>query len=493
MLKEPSTIKRKRRSSSLTRQNFVGLLPSRSRTFPRGQSDTTEVTKEPPPKTESKPAGDDTLKRKPKRPAPTLPPPHKQASVKGRAAEPPGQVPRKSEPPELTKQAPPQPARVAPSMAPAKTYGLKRPAPEKPARTPETYRKDSSSNLLSTPSEGGQDVSGRHIPLGATFAGLEPLGAKNSGLDATLHPEGMDDDGLDESMFEGGMETLPDAGEDQDFILEPPDDFSQLSVGELDDNDGVEAPLVTGKDETGEKGSSLGMQFSNPAALEGMDEDDGVFPDAYGHGQGESWLGNGSGKRREKKGEIGRKENAEDEHPSMATSRQSSTEHRSSKSKKSKKKRESRGDSEAGSRKHKSKKKKRQSASTDELLQQGDTGEFVLPEYEFDRGLDRVPMRSSKENLDSDQSRQRPTWSHSAFKTYSQEDPTSSKGASKSHVSSSYDNMEADDDYSPPWLHDGNPSQSQELSFEELDAYAEDDEQDEPRVVYKEDVAAMVW
>ena len=499
MLKEPSTIKRKRRSASLTRQNFVGLPPSRSHTLPPAQSDMPQVTKVPPPKSEPRPAGDDTLKRKPKRPAPTLPPPHKHASVKERPVPGPSQqVPVKSGPipkPEPARQAPPQPARAALAVSPPK-----RPAPKKPPRTPETWRAASSSDLLNVPQVGGREINGRSVPANTVSADLkkessEPLGMWNSGFEAddvALYPDSVDSNDLDESMFEGGTEVMPDAGDDQDFILEPPDDFSQLSAGDLDDD--VEASVDTRKHETHGTASSMAVQFNNPAALGDWGKVVEVFPEAYGQNQEEGQQDSASGRRSRKAGEIGHEENAGE----VAMLRQSSTEHKSSKSKKSKKKRESRGDSEAaGSKKHKSKKKKRHSVSTDELLQQGDSQEVVLPEYEFDRGMDRVPMRSSQDpgNFDVSQSKQQPTWSHGSFKTYSQEEPDGArtKGVSNLHVSASYDNAAADDDYSPPWLHDNNPVQSQELSFEELDAYAEDDEKDEPRVVYKEDVAAMVW
>lgn len=65
--------------------------------------------------------------------------------------------------------------------------------------------------------------------------------------------------------------------------------------------------------------------------------------------------------------------------------------------------------------------------------------------------------------------------------------------AKKNHISSSYENAAADDDFSPPWLEDEGPPQS---SFEELDAYADDGDQlgeDAPRVMYKEDVTALLW
>ena len=60
----------------------------------------------------------------------------------------------------------------------------------------------------------------------------------------------------------------------------------------------------------------------------------------------------------------------------------------------------------------------------------------------------------------------------------------------------SYENVVAGEDYTPPWLDDPVPD-SRELSFEELDAYYEPedlrDDTDTPKVVYKEDVAALIW
>jgi hypothetical protein len=367
---------------------------------------------------------------------------------------------------------------------------LKRPAPKKPVRPPEIVKTDSSDSILVAGTEGdflnqvGHSVYPTEFPAVDIAASEGPstvAGSANKvfGIEsstAAAYPDSLDSGDFDESMFEGGHEVLPEG--EEDFILEPPEDFSQSSIGNLDDEE--EAILKGAERESGDGASSLGVQFHHPPASVG-----------YSSYEGSDGVG-----KREKSGAKSRNGESEvipvegrevQQHGSTGDAHVSGEV-----KKKKKKKRDSKDFSEVGSKKHKSKKKKRRSSSTDVLFNE----ETVLPEYEFDRGLDRVPMRVPK-----DTGQQQGTWagkyaSNQFGSRFSQEEPRTSAataGSSRPPTSASYDNIDVDDDYSPPWLHDGNPTQSQELSFEELDAYADEDEQDEQRVVYKEDVAALVW
>lgn len=568
MLKDPSTVKRRRRSSSLTRQNYIGLPPSRSRTMP-------PATKGEPSRNEPQPSGEDTLKRKPRRPAPTLPPSRavKQAPAKSRLVldpestrpaqgmarpvpvpEPVRQSAGNARPvpeQEPVRQAPPQP----PVMGAMKTYSLKRPAPKKPGRAEEKgdsledvvagstgvsgrlvgvgngrpkdaqlqmecgVRGQLGNNQVAGGYISGQGADGQSIGqvAGVGSVSVEPLEAWNDAdgadMDMDMVYSADVEEILDDSVFVSGLDAMADAGGDQDFILEPPDDFSQSSIYALD----VAASSGASEHETDEKVSPLmTVQLHSPAvrgessAREGPAQvEGGGFP-SVGHDQGEGLQGDGDNfpdERSDNRGEVwpdeGRDFPNDTPLPLQHQVADTSAEHKNGKAKKSKKKRESKDYSEPGSKKHKSKKKrKRRSASTDDLVQRSDSG---LPEYELDRGLDRVPMRTAKDRQESFRTGQLGAWvdGRVAIQTgsrFSQEEPegpreTSSftKGGSKLRASSSYENVMADDDISPPWLHDGNPSQSQELSFDELDVYADEDEQDEPRVVYKEDVASLVW
>lgn len=453
MLKDPSLCKKKRRSSSLKRQLFVSanLPPSRSKTLPQAKIEAQDRL----------PASDDSLKQlinvgKPRRPAPTKPSagPPKQTLV---------QVKLVSKP---ARQVPSGPVRSAPVATVPNKYGSKALPPSESLRTTGTWRADNTENLLA--GSGNLELSGERgrteekgsgdgfstEPGGReSSASRDVLAGKHRGHTPSATPptrdenevaysEDMQDDDIDESMFIGGNEALP-SQEDDDFILEPPDDFSESSVDELD-KPSPDLPPSRAQN----KRYALGIQFHKPVV---SDEE----------------LEGGP------KSEERRPSQEEDSVPAhrMKTERESGKPKRPKR-----KKRESKDYSEPReehSSKHRSK-KKRKSSATNELLPM----DMNFPEYEFDRGLDKIPVQSSK-------STSKTTKPAANFESVDDHNISPHEPYDKQDVLAS-------DDYSPPWLDE--PVESQELSFEELDAYAEDDvTDDKPRVVYREDVAALIW
>ncbi len=120
-----------------------------------------------------------------------------------------------------------------------------------------------------------------------------------------------------------------------------------------------------------------------------------------------------------------------------------------------------------------------------------DHEEIGFPEYEFDRGMDRIPVRSSGDNLKP--SKQRGVSSDPHHFRATDDIQTASKATSRKELSSSYEDVTADDDFHPPWLEE--PVHGQQLSGEELGVYADEAnfEEGDARVMLKEDVAALIW
>lgn len=466
MLKDPSQYKKKKRRASLSRQHPISIAPppSRSRTLP-------SATKQEVPA-----ASDDTLKRqsnslKPKRPAPNKP-----------APPPPGRTHGVSEKP--SQHARPAPA---PTQAPStngsdsKKYAARKPTPIKPLRTADTWKADSMENLLVGSGERslGETTSGgksgevhhgsktTHTKMADTA--LDKLVHRNenyplSGSSELLQNNGAvdleDDEDIDESMFLGGAETHMDEGED-DFILEPPDEYSESSLN------GLEEPPDSPKSKKEKDPSSLVIQFHQPSTPGEDDEIPGeVFDDA---------------------GDV-----FTDEQHKVLSHGTSNGGERGKVKKSKKKKREGREYPESGKHsKHKS--KKRRSSSTKNLLTADE--EMSFPEYELDRGLDKIPMQAHRQQT---QHTDRTSMSKHAATTDSihatKPDDAIGKLQTMPHDKlerrSSYDDFD-DDEPSLPWLDE--PVDNRELSFEELDAYSQDINDDNPRVVYKEDVAELIW
>ncbi len=603
MLRDPSQCKRKKRTSSLTRQNRVGLPPpsnSRPRppvTTPTNHAPSPVVQDSAPPP----PPGEDTLKRRPKRPAPAKPgsnqpkPPKTSASAGGGIN---GQTNKPTPPTDPSRRAPIR-------NDPGWKGSLKRPAPVKPPRTKESWRSDSKDDLIAA-AAAAASASGATVVqnLGAIRnhddTSTEKAKGRSDGAsgrngaetppppppppqlrvdsEEVRHvenndvefPENDDDDDISKSMFVDGV---PEKVSDDDFILEPPEDFSESSLDDLDDpndpNDLADlvahpAPPLMGKKESKKGSASLAIQFTNAASSD--EDEDASYKRVKGsshsdqqkvpqashessakglpHSDHHKATHEGLYKPAEKHSESSTRS---DRHKVSSHSYKSSRSDQASSSfetgsgevKKPKKRRSSKDYSEqreGHTHKHKSR-KKRKSASSDNLLAKDEDVQF--PEYEFDRGMDRIPVGGAKKgnttSRDLDDTQSRHSHQNDVISSGPVEKPRSKQASSEATTShdspdaksrqgtsnvasrgpadafshqqavsrasplkrhSSYEDVIAGEEYTPPWL-DEPVQQSQELSFEELDAYYEPEDlredTDDPKVVFKADVAALIW
>ena len=453
------------------RQHRVSLPPSKAKakslTTPLSQSgDTPTPLPAPSVQDSTSPSGEDTLKRKPRRPAPVKPgqkQPAKQqpANVSGREN---GPIPSES-----TRRAPiggvsttnghvikpaaTDASRRAPirSDPAGKLSGVKRPAPPKPPRSEETWRADSSENLLASANLKAvvkENLGASEIPDSASTQGLrdeagwwsgEPPSSSQQDAGENIHStkkadsEFPQDEDFDETMFEGGAESVPDTLDDDDFILEPPEDFSESSLGDLDDpNDLADLvtpqesdPVPSGKKQVKKGSDSVTVQFANPTALE-MEEEEGTDEGYKPHespshpnqqnATSHSYISrsdranspshdleSAAGSDQYEAPSRGHKPAEDPSHRRQHKSTShgaSSTESEASRVKKAKKKKRSSKDysehKDGHTHKHKSR-KKRKSASSNDLLAGDRDQDIQFPEYEFDRGMDRVPVAAKKE------------------------------------------------------------------------------------------------
>lgn len=274
---------------------------------------------------------------------------------------------------------------------------------------------------------------------------------------------------FDETYFLGGAETLPQ----EDFILDPPEHFSESSVDELDEGKSEDSDNARKDASTSHKPvihkdrGGVTMQFMPPAV---SDDDEETETQDAGHS-------------RVKKLPEGKE---------LASSRNDVEEaQREKRARKKKKKRTIRDvtDDEDTLRKERRKKKKAAKLHKQKEDQQEDE-EDILPEYLHDRGLDRVPMRASQ---DYSMPFARPpvktsqdNFTNSLASYRSNESLDSTDHVKKRHKSY-YGDVKATDEFTPPWLED-DPNEGND---DDDDPYPGDDEP--PKVVYDEEVSSLLW
>ena len=436
---------------------------------------------------------------KPRRPAPVKPPPQPARKAPVRPA------PSNTAPPK-----PQEPARQAPVSAKGvsttasggdnnegQRAGARGQAPGKPLPSRNAARegevianRDAVGDTTSTGLADRSERNGKTTKQDTADAVLDALIVRNETFALSTSTEYLnpdagnfeddddDDDEIDESMFLGGAEaTIPEDNGD-DFILEPPNDFSDTSLDAVDDN-----PPAVVNTSSRKESASLVIQFAPPTATP-----DDEFAEE------------------EKSDDVF----AQDDHHKVQ-SRVPGGESEAVKEKKKKKKKRDSKDLEDGSKHSKHKKKKRRSSSTKHLLAEEDDASFA--EFEFDRGMDRVPVQTSKEKKSASGSAAGATRGslgdmrgpsrlpamrgslgdvHNTSRTHHPPPPPSAAAvhtASLDRFEPSYDDFE--DEGALPWLDE--PAENKELSFEELDAYSQDVTDDQPRVVYKQDIAELIW
>jgi len=287
---------------------------------------------------------------------------------------------------------------------------------------------------------------------------------------------GMDDffdSDMDETYFLGGAESVAQ----ENFILDPPENFSESSIGELEEEPPVKKkkqrasaddekkiqPMIVAADGTGMK-----MEFRPPQSS----DDDNDWVKAREPEHKESTGG--------KTTEMAPTANNGDEEAS-----------RVKKTKKKKKKRASRDISlEEDDTRVKSKKKKKRASKQlledeDERQQEAEMDEANMPEYLRDRGLDRVPMRPSQEDVVTPYSNFASNNSLASYRSNESLD-SGAQGARKRHKSY-YGDVNANDEFTPPWLDDDPPNEGKNND----DHYLGEDEP--PQVVYDEEVSSLLW
>ena len=430
MLSDPTLIKKKKRRSSLARQVPLSTTPPRSQVV----SDSSQPTS---PGGVISPGKEDTLKRsqttgtgqKPRRPAPSKPAPSR-----------------------------PAPTKPAPIKPISKESGITKPDKKK-SSSPQSElhnSKGSSGKSLANPGHNPEILDHQEKKEYRDRGYYEGMNrAQPSSMmkmvfdvpedDAEFPPlEDMDDEDFDESLFVGGAESLPVGDDKDDFILEPPEQFSQSSLDDLDDFN---------HEETKGEGESVMVEFQPPTISD--DDIETNFNDNEFVGEVEQKL------PQKKAGETTKKS-------------------------KKKKKRTSKDYSsvqEGDDSKQKPKKKKKRKSVEKET---------DFPEYEFDRGMDKIPTKSSDRQAGSSYSNEG-YLSGSIDRLNSQSEFTGSysphggKPAGK-HPSrgKNYEDVVASDDFSPPWL--------DEDYDERADDAREMEEDDIPNsIVYNEDVAALIW
>ena len=457
MLKDSSLCKNKKRtSSSLTPKNLVTAKHTRSKTLPNTSrkgnlnSDIFLSIQRTPESSGS---------QKHRRPAPSIPPSRPAPSMPPSRPAPPRPAPSKP-----TRPAPKKPPSPVKSKA-FQQVSIKQP-PLKPLRTEDTWKAESTEDLLNdtvvignpanTHSNGSLDKESLETGKNEFYInehaktcdnkGSKVTSTSNIKFDQDDNDNELQDADIDQSLFVGGAEN-------DDFILEPPERFSQSSLDGLDDPLPDFARSITEKNST-----SLVVEFKPPPP-----SDDEAITN-FNEGEFE----------------------VPKESEEVPSERKDDTE-RERKSKK-KKKRASKDytSREGDSARKRSKKKKRREDSV-ELSQEVD-----FPEYEFDRGMDRIPMRASQELNLSGFDPIPNTLDDSHSSVYNNPDEKQHKAKRSANqvskqrdVDTNYGHVNASDDYNPPWLVDDND--------EVGDQFYLNDDSDIPKVVYSEDVAALLW
>ena len=308
-------------------------------------------------------------------------------------------------------------------------------------------------------------------PLVPSAQNLGYLDTENEIEEKNIHHSTTDDfcdSDMDETYFLGGGESLPK----EDFILDPPEHFSESSVGELEE----EQPAL----KTNEKSTSDSTELKQSSKMETaiQSKSGGIevqfLPPSVSDDEDETKFDG-----------VGLMESKKEDKPHL-TEGIKSTDNEGIRPKKAKKKKKKKIASreiadEDDALKVKRKKKKRSTKQSDE--EQKEEEEEQLPEYLHDRGLDRVPMRSSQDNAVVQASHY--------ISSYCSNDSLDTEGngsqtARKRHKSY-YGDVVATDEFTPPWLEDDDPNEGED----DEDPYAGED--DPPNVVYDEEVSSLLW
>ena len=308
------------------------------------------------------------------------------------------------------------------------------------------------------------------IPSAQNFGFIQPDVAVED--KPNVQAEDFFDSDIDETYFLGGAESVPQ----EDFILDPPEHFSESSIGELEEEPTAKDSKqnTAAEDEMKSKtvvksGDAGGMkiEFRPPQSS----DDDNIEIKAEAPKHEESTEG--------KLKEMAAAANDGDEET-----------RRVRKAKKKKKNRASRDLSleEEGTKVRSKKKKKKASKQLlehqDEQQEEPEVEEAQLPEYLHDRGLDRVPLRPSQDG--SAPYSNYATNSLASYRSNESLDNGEMYGARKRHKSY-YGDVNANDEFTPPWLEDDNPNEA----GNDDDPYPGEDEP--PQVVYDEEVSSLLW
>lgn len=423
MIKDPTLYKKKKRTSSLTRQKMVSVQ-SKSATLPSPRR---------APLSPAKSAGE-AVPQSTKRVSISVTVPITSGdkdtpSGKPSATSSSGSAstvteyssnslkPRRPAPVKPVKRAP-----APPRPAPA------RPAPVKPVSKetqPVKHTSDSKEPLDSGGPKSADNGKGQESKVQQNVTSKPtafPPSAMNLGFELPEDDNelpAMEDVDIDESMFSGGAEGEPpaDANDDSDFILEPPERFSQSSLDQLS-LDAEDIPALAKP-----QGDSLVMEFQPPTISDDEEVETNFIeeppPEASKKDRdgeedvktGESLKGSRARRRRREDGG----KSGEDE-DGIAVGVKNDEDEVAKAKKKKKKKRKSKDYSsstkERDPTKHKSKKRKSSSqqnlsSKSQSDLMSSDSYHYNMEdddippaaaEYEFDRGLDRIPMKSSQES-----------------------------------------------------------------------------------------------
>lgn len=280
-----------------------------------------------------------------------------------------------------------------------------------------------------------------------------------------------DDSDMDETYFLGGAESVPQ----EDFILDPPEHFSESSIDDLEDEQiqdhGKMQPRVV---KTEPKASS-----SVPRNVIHSDSSGMVLefkPPPVSDDEDETNFGSLEHFEYQKTEEI--KEKVE------LKVKDTEEESKAKRVKKKKKKRASKDltDNEdtlrAKEKRKKKKAAKHRETQEDQEEEENENNDASLPEYLYDRGLDRVPMRASQ-----DYSSVQAT---SSLASYRSNESLDERGNPRKRHKSYYGDVKATDEFTPPWL-DDDPTEGDD----DDDPYLGED--DPPNVVYDEEVSSLLW
>ena len=467
MLKDPSRCKRKKRTSSLRRQNVIVSPTSRSQTLPRNIS--------PPSKDSSVDSRNaNTLTRngqpRPRRAAPAKPAPGKPGSAPGQS----GALqyaPAKTEPDhskqDPTRAAPskPGPVRSAPIIKPGLDPGTQQPQsgltkpglakPSRPAPVMPPQRVTSNPNS-SVPLNNDRTIPQNDKRLRNGVKSNKDVSTISPAPPPPPPPEEIQrmkpSYDIAPSSLMAETEFISDHEEDEDIIIEPPASFSESSLDDLDD---PPSPPVAKK----QNNLPRANKFQPPPDAVSDNDDQDADTSKLNPTGGDGGRIKVEEKVRVKK--VKKKKRVSKDYSS------------------------NREEEKVGKQK---KKRKKKIPSAHNMMYQNEGAE--LPEYDQDRGLDRIPVTTKNNALSSNRGslvetkRGDDNYYFSGSQSqdnrgyYSSEDRLSLEIEAR-RSGTSYHNVSASEDFTPPWLEDDN--EGVELN------------DGPPSVVYDDEVAALVW